>query len=64
MSVQCLSCNADIDVKPKMPLRIVTENGKQVIPTDYSAVYEHIQTEHPEQWTDEMAAEYERHKQS
>lgn len=61
MSVTCGTCDASIEVRPKMPLRIVNEDGKQVIPTDYSAVYEHIRDKHPEQWTDAMAAEFEQH---
>lgn len=62
MSVRCGTCDATLKTKAKMPLRIVEEDGKQVIRTDYSAVYEHLRDEHPEQWTDELAAEFEQHK--
>lgn len=63
MSVKCGTCEAIIPTKAKMPLRIVEEDGKQVIPTDYSAVYEHIRDEHPEQWTEAMAAEFKQHRE-
>jgi hypothetical protein len=64
INVRCGTCDASIPVQAKMPFRIVTEGDKQVVSTDYSAVYEHIRVEHPEQWTDALAAELEQHKAS
>lgn len=64
MSVQCNTCNEWIETPPKMPLRVLQEEYKQVIATDYSAVYTHIRIAHPEQWTPAMAAGYELHRTS
>lgn len=58
MHVQCGTCDARIPIKAKMPLRIFQEGDKQVVATDYSAVYEHVRDAHPDQWTAELAAEF------
>ncbi|WP_276824879.1 hypothetical protein [Mycolicibacterium mageritense] len=42
-----------------MPLRILEEAGAPVVAADYTAVYEHIRDAHPDQWTEELAAEFE-----
>ena len=62
MSVKCNFCENIIVVWPKKPFEIVEQDGKPVIPTDYSPVYEHIRDEHPGQWSDNLAAEYEGHR--
>jgi hypothetical protein len=58
MSVRCAACAVDIETPPKMPFSVLQENGKPVIATDYTPVYEHIRDMHPEQWTDALAAEF------
>lgn len=61
MSVQCLTCGADIDLPPQMPFRFVQQDGKQALVPDCRLVYKHIRDKHPEQWTDEMAEEFRQH---
>lgn len=63
MSGVVCECGERIACWPKSPLRVVrNDDGEQVVPTDYTPVYEHVRDNHPELWTEGMANEFENHK--
>lgn len=59
MSVTCNDCSAVIETPPAVPFQFFQEDGRTVMATDYSAVYEHLRDVHPERWTAALAAEFE-----